>query len=67
MPKRLPILLKGPYPANAEVARMLGILPQRARELERMMDEYYRQERLRLTHAGAPRKAPYDPGRARDI
>jgi len=55
MPKRLPILLKGPYPANAEVARMLGILPQRARELERMMDEYYRQERLRLTHAGAPR------------
>jgi len=56
LPKRQPIVVSGKFMPSAELAKMLGISPRRAKELERMMDEIRRQEDLRLTKKRAPRK-----------
>jgi hypothetical protein len=64
LPKRQPIVVSGKFPTSAEVAQMLGISPRRARELDRMMDEYYRQEALRLAMKRASRKGRNGRSRA---
>jgi hypothetical protein len=64
LPKRQPIVVKGDFLPNAELAQMLGISPRRAKELERMMDEIHRQERLRLATKQAARKGRNGRSRA---
>jgi hypothetical protein len=64
LPKRQPIVVKGDFLPNAELAQMLGISPRRAKELERMMDEIYRQERLRPATKQAARKGRNGRSRA---
>jgi hypothetical protein len=54
--KRQPIVVKGDFLPSAELAKMLGMSPRRAKELDRMVAEYYRQEDLRLARKGASRK-----------
>jgi len=65
LPKRQPIVVSGKFLSDAEVAQMLGISPRRAKELDRMMEEYYRQEGLRLARKRAPRKGQNGRSRAR--
>jgi len=65
MPKRQPIVVKGDFLPSAELARMLGISSRRAKELDRPVEEYYRQEDLRLAKKSASRKRQNGRSRAR--
>jgi hypothetical protein len=47
LPKRQPIVVSGKFMPSDELAKMLGISPRRAKELDRLVEEYYRQEDLR--------------------
>lgn len=51
-----PIILTEPYPTPAEVARAMRIPPRRAKELDRMMDDYFQEERMRLGKWSRPRR-----------
>jgi hypothetical protein len=41
---RQPIIIKGPFLTDAQVAKMLGLTRRRAKELDRMMEEYFREK-----------------------
>jgi hypothetical protein len=55
MPKRKPIIVSGKLPSDDAVAALLGISARRQKELDRMMEELFRQKRMRLAKASAPR------------
>ncbi len=65
MPDRRPIILTNPYPTALEVAKSMGISVRRARELDRMMEAYFREERQRLGKWSKPRRGRDDRSRAR--
>lgn len=60
MPKRQPIVVSGKFPSDAEVAAVLGISARRRKELDRMVEEYIRQERMRLSKMRTPRNGRDD-------
>jgi hypothetical protein len=65
MPKRQPIVVSGELPSDDAVAALLGISPRRQKELDRMMEEYFRRKRLRLSKASTPRNGRNDRKRPR--
>lgn len=44
MPKRTPIRVSGKLPSDDAVAALLGISGRRQKELDRMVEEYFRQK-----------------------
>jgi hypothetical protein len=50
------IVLRDPYPTAEEVAKAMKIPAQRAKELDRMMEDYFLEERMRLGSLGRPRR-----------
>jgi hypothetical protein len=65
MPKRQPIVVSGKFPSDDAVAALLGISARRQKELDRMMEEYFRQKRMRLSKTSAPRNGRNDRRRPR--
>ena len=65
MPKRQPIVVSGKLPSDAEVAAVLGISARRRKELDRMMEEIFRQKRMRLSKTSTPRNGRDDRRRPR--
>jgi|HubBroStandDraft_1064217.scaffolds.fasta_scaffold01136_9 hypothetical protein len=59
-PKRRPIVVSGKFPSDDEVAAVLGISRRRQKELDRMMEEYFRQKRMRLSKTSTPRNGRDD-------
>ena len=64
LPKRQPIVVSGKFMPSADLAKMLGISARRAKELDRMVAEYYRQEDVRLAKKRARRKGQNGRSRA---
>jgi hypothetical protein len=64
LPKRQPIVVSGKFMPSAELARMLGISPRRAKELDRLLEEHHRKDALRLAKERAPRKGQNGRSRA---
>jgi len=65
MPKRQPIVVSGKFPSDAAVAALFGISPRRQKELDRLVEEYFRQERMRLSGMRTPRNGRDDCRRPR--
>jgi len=65
MPKRQPIVVKGDFLPSGELAQMLGISSRRAKKLDRLVAEYYRQDDLRLAKKSTSRKRQNGRSRAR--
>jgi len=64
LPKRQPIVVSGKFMPSDELAKMLGISPGRAKELDRLMEEIRRKEDLRLAKKRAARKVQNGRSRA---
>jgi hypothetical protein len=64
LPKRQPIVVSGKFLPSAELARLLGISPRRAKELDRMVEEIQRQDGLRLAKKSASTKRQNGRSRA---
>jgi len=64
LPKRQPIVVSGKFMPSAELAKMLGISPRRAKELDRLVEEIQRQDGLRLAKKSASRKRQNGRSRA---
>jgi len=64
LPKRQPIVVSGKFMPSDELAKMLGISPRRAKELDRLMEEIRRKEDLRLAKKRAARKVQNGRSRA---
>jgi len=65
MRKRQPIVIKGGFLSDDEVARMLGISRRRQKELDRITEEYFREQRQHLSKWNTPRKGRDDRKRPR--
>jgi hypothetical protein len=65
MPKRQPIVVSGKFPSDATVAAILGISARRRKELDRMVEEYFRQKRMRLSNTRTARNGRDDRRRPR--
>jgi uncharacterized protein YdaU (DUF1376 family) len=53
---RRPIVIRTPYPTDDEVAKMLGLSARRKKELDRMMEEYFREKNRRGRKRDTPAK-----------
>jgi hypothetical protein len=63
IPKRQPIVVSGKFMPSAELAKMLGISARRAKELDRLVEDIQRQDRLRLAKKSASKKRQNGPSR----